>query len=326
MGRLKDWREYVYVPKTDKKTGERTLVKTKRVFVFSLKDNEVFKSFLEDWKTSKEVSISLGLDSAKTKDTGSSVSRCQQKFVSKNWLNKKKDYVKDSVTSKRKGQKVPHYKANIEPFIWYSFELANDWKIENINFTKKIPFLYLFFELPEIRKRIGLYEIKYIKNTFGLYDSFHLIVEDNLIYNWMFIKGFLNPRYEEYGKIELGLIKKFLFTENIENLIKEYLEDKDSDFNKLHIREKIVEIYNNNWNEFIKTIQYKKLKKIKKRFYTSEMTDDLLDAELKIQFYSMFFYSKENLETFVAWFSSNLTRYIVNSRLNEFYDPKNKEK
>jgi hypothetical protein len=292
--------------------------------IMNEKEEKAFLEYFKEWKTNREVTGVLFPNSVKPIDTN--VGNYCNKFSSRKWLNKDKKDLEYSYKTKynkkaTKSQEVPAYKGNIAPFIEYFISFPDNIliynKIDFIFAKKVIPTLYLFFELSEVRENFTMFYQTILQKPLRGYNAFEIILERDLIYNWLYFEGRFQLKSNENLKLDPLILWEYLLINHnklfnkVQGLIKKYYLDKRDDYHKLEIREKIVEEFNLSWKEFKKEGVFEKIRKINMA-QNPEYTKKLLDNLIKIKYFAGLLHD----EKISSAISKVFLGYAANSLIN----------
>jgi hypothetical protein len=262
--------------------------------IMNEREEQAFLEYFEGWKTNREVTGHIKNSKKKIK---TEVGIYSNKFVGKKWFNTNKKYFNYRSKNKKgkiitKGQYVPAYKSNIKPCIDYFLFAAEHSRLESFLSNKySISTLYLFFELKEIRELFTLFSKVTFWKPLNIYDSFIKIIDQELIYNWLYFEGKFNLNSNGDLNLDPLILEEYLLIrhnktfEEVLKLIKKYYLNKRDDWDKVEIREKIVKEFETSWEKFRKEENFEWIKKVNK-IMNSGYPADQLEKKIKIKYFS----------------------------------------
>lgn len=229
-------------------------------FRMNEREENAFVQYFNGWKTNREVSkeYSKGkITSISVKNINSAIGRYSKRFLALKWVNNEKRWFTYPYARGEKQfqgrQKVPYYKANIQPFIDYFFQTTDNYRISFLS-RKAISTLYLFFELKDVRRCIlSSYPSKYYEK-FGLYEAFCATL-DRLIDPWLRIEGRLP--YLSGFKDVTALLMKIPEFNTAQNAVQDYFQSNTPDYDRTDERERIIALFNLAWQKFVKRKEFK---------------------------------------------------------------------
>ena len=294
--------------------------KRKRIIPTIMNEEEefAFLNYFEGWKTNQQITKTLYPRSSKNIDTN--VGRYSNKFLNKEWLNKKMEYVKYSFKTPSgrlatKGQFIPAYKGSIKPMLDYFAFYSDPIHFYSIFLEKYIsPILYLFFELNEVREFFTTLAKVSFHNPLNIYEAFQKTIDRKLIYNWLYFEKRFYANLKKIVILEELAINQIPDIEKIKKLLEKYLKDKKDDSEKLELREGIIEIFNSSFDKFKKTKIFKEIIKINFLQNPDLRKKDisLLINEIKIKYFARLLYMPSSSKAIEKCF----LEYTANSLIN----------
>lgn len=308
--------------KLDKNSLEGSFLKTEGLY------NTYFEC-LFNWKASRELTTffkNQSLISSK-KNVNSSIGRNINMLVHNNWVDKSKKkltHFEEKEKPIRKNLTVPCYKSNINLFLDY-FKIN---QTNGIFFSLRTELaLHLFFELDEIREDFEIDQLmRDFKKNFDIYSTFLKIIDESLIFNWLFL---LDEVYPNLDKEIDEYIINYLKTKKVKSMIDKFLALDEYNFK---YRERVVEEYDLLWNKLLKDgvfynvylIEAAELLKEVYLFANLQESLNYVFKKLKVKFFSYLIYDKGIFFEVSHNFASLSTRALIESKNEGWYaDSKN---
>jgi len=291
--------------------------------IMNEKEERAFLEYFSDWKTNKEVTGIISKNSVKSIDTN--VGRYCNKFTKKGWLCKSKKYLRYSFKTPKgkiatKGQFVPCYKSNINPFIDYFIFSSEHRDFDQfIQGKYHIQALNLFFELNEVREWFVIFARTTFRKPLNLYEAFKRVLDSKLIYYWLYFEGKYYPEYSKIVLAEEFWINEIPEVDKISVLIQKYLKDNRGEESKWELREEIINLFNYSWKEFEENKNFERILRINKA-QNKRFPKSMLKKEVKIKYFSRLLYHPTIAEPIKKSFLDKTALSLIYLR-NEKYSP-----